>query len=437
MSGPAHPEVLLQSDTRGIGERTLRRIRLRILPYLTLLYIIAYLDRVNVGYAALEMTSALRFSPEVYGFGAGIFFLGYVLLEIPGTILVEKWSARKWIARIMVSWGIIAICTGFIHTASQFYWIRFLLGVAEAGFFPGIVVYLSHWIRRQERARALAAFMIAQPVSNLIGSPISGMLLGIHWFGLSGWRWLFILEGLPAIILGIVTMFYLTDWPREAHWLDQDEREWITFALEQETRTKLREHPIGSWRALWHRNVILLTAAYFFVASSVFGFTFWFPTILKRLSGFSNLVVSLVAALPFCVGLVSMLLFGWSSDRSGERRWHASVSMLLIATGLALSVLAHGVVLPMMLFCVAAAGLYSYLPCFWSIPNSFLCGTAAAASIGLINSIGNLGGFVGPYIVGYLTKATRSFTAGVLYLSFCALLAAVFVLSVRRSAIMD
>jgi len=437
MINPSNPEVVLQGETnRPTRDLVRRRIRLRILPYLTLLYVMAYLDRVNVGYAALEMTGDLNFTAEVYGFGAGIFFIGYLLLEIPGTILVEKWSARKWIARIMISWGIVAVCTGFIHTAGQFYWMRFLLGVAEAGFFPGIVVYLSHWIRQQDRARALAAFMIAQPVSNVIGSPISGILLGIHWFGLAGWRWLFILEGLPAIILGIVTTFYLTDWPHQAEWLDQDERDWIVFELQEETRAKLREHPISAWRALLDRNVILLTAAYFFVTSSVFGFTFWFPTILKRLSGFSNLIVSLVAALPFCVGLVSMLVFGWSSDRSGERRWHTAISMLLIAVGLAFSVLPHGVFLPMLLFCVAAAGLYGYLPCFWSIPSGFLCGTAAAASIGLINSVGNLGGFAGPYIVGYLTKATHSFTGGVLYLSVCSLMSAGLVLAVRRSAIM-
>jgi len=195
MINPSNPEVVLQGETnRPTRDLVRRRIRLRILPYLTLLYVMAYLDRVNVGYAALEMTGDLNFTAEVYGFGAGIFFIGYLLLEIPGTILVEKWSARKWIARIMISWGIVAVCTGFIHTAGQFYWMRFLLGVAEAGFFPGIVVYLSHWIRQQDRARELAAFMIAQPVSNVIGSPISGILLGIHWFGLAGWRWLFILE---------------------------------------------------------------------------------------------------------------------------------------------------------------------------------------------------------------------------------------------------
>lgn len=433
MSGSAHPEMVLHRDLGSAAERARRRIRVRILPYLTLLYIIAYLDRVNVGYAALEMTGALNFSPEVYGFGAGIFFIGYFLLEIPGTILVEKWSARKWIARIMISWGIVAICTGFIRTPTQFYWVRFLLGAAEAGFFPGIIVYLSHWVPRADRARALAVFVTAQPISNIVGSPISGMLLGIHWFGLAGWRWLFILEGLPAVILGGITLFYLTDWPHQASWLATDEREWIACELEEERRAKQPGHPASAWHALRHREVILLSAAYFCVISSVYGFTFWFPTVLKRLSGLSNLAVSMIAALPYCLGLIAMLLVGWSSDRSGERRWHTAISMMLIAIGLALSVLQHGVVLPIMMFCIAAAGMYGYVPSFWSMPSSFLSGTAAAASIGLINSVGNLGGFAGPYIVGYLSRATHTFTTGVLYLSVSAVMAAVFVLSLTKA----
>jgi len=422
--------MVLEVVADPIIRRTRRRIAKRILPYVTLLYIIAYLDRVNVGYAALEMVNDLKFGPEIYGFGAGIFFVRYLLLEIPGTILVEKWSARKWIARIMISWGIIAMCTGFIRTPVQFYWVRFLLGVAEAGFFPGIIVYLSHWVRPQDRARALAAFTVAQPISNLVGSPISGLLLGIHWFGLAGWRWLFILEGLPAVLFGIITIFYLTDWPHQAAWLSPEERGWISSELQKEIEAKRADHPVSLWQAIRHKNVVFLCTAYFFVANSVFGFTFWFPTILKRLSGFSNLLVSTMASLPFAVGLLSMLLVGWSSDRTGERRWHTAISMLLIATGLALSLWPQGVFLPLLLFCVAGAGLYSYLPGFWSIPSSFLCGTAAAVSIGLINSIGNLGGFAGPYVVGHLSKATHSFTAGVLYLSLSAVAAAGFVLAV-------
>ena len=233
--------------TTSIAERARKRIVRRLLPYLFVLYVIAYLDRVNLSYAALEMTGALRFTPEIYGFGAGIFFVGYFLLEIPGAVLVERWSARAWIARIMISWGIIAIFTGFIHTPHQFYWIRFLLGASEAGFFPGIVVYLSHWFRYEDRAKAMAMFMAAQPISNIIGSPVSGLLLGIHWLGIAGWRWLFILEGIPAVLFGIITIFYLTDWPHQAKWLAEDEKQWIAAELQQEKQARQTARSYSVW----------------------------------------------------------------------------------------------------------------------------------------------------------------------------------------------
>src|SRR5262249_41737754 len=419
----------------GVADRARIRITRRILPYLFILYIVAYLDRINLSYAALEMNKDLKFSPEVYGFGAGIFFAGYFLLEIPGTILVERWSARAWFARIMISWGIFAILTGFVRTAPQFYWVRFLLGAAEAGFFPGIVVYLSHWFRYIDRAKALALFMAAQPISNMIGAPISGLLLGINWLGLPGWRWLFILEGIPAVLLGVVTLLYLTDWPHQAMWLPEAERQWITAELEKEKRALQEAQPYGVWQALGQRRVVLITVAYFFIVTSVYGFTFWMPTIVKSLSGFSNLSVSLLSALPYCVGLGAMLLVGWSSDRTGERRWHTAFPMVVAGTGLALGVASqHVPLIVVAMFCVAAAGMYGYIPAFWSLPSGFLTGTVAAVSIGLINSIGNLGGFAGPYIVGYLNRTAHSFSAGVIYLSLSTVIAAIFVLSlgVRR-----
>src|SRR5438067_8960485 len=373
--------------TAPIAELACRRITRRLMPYLFALYVIAYLDRVNVGYAALEMTHALNFAPEVYGFGAGIFFLGYFLLEIPGSILVEKWSARKWIARIMISWGMIAILTGFIHTATQFYWIRFSLGVAEAGFFPGMVVYLSHWFRSEERARALALLVVAQPIASVIGSPLSGLLLGIHWLGIAGWRWLFILEGIPAVLFGIITIFYLTDWPHQAKWLAEDEKQWIAAELQQEKQARQTARSYSVWQALRHREVILMALALFFIAATVYGFNFWMPTIIKKLSGHSNLFVTSVGALPYCVGLMAIILVGWSSDRTGERRLHAALCIMVASAGLLFSALAQNI--PLMLismFCLAAAGMYGYLPAFWSLPSSFLTGTAAAASVGLINS---------------------------------------------------
>jgi MFS family permease len=441
----------------NVAERARKRIARRLLPYLFVLYVIAYLDRVNLSYAALDMTGALGFTPEIYGFGAGIFFVGYFLLEIPGAILVERWSARAWIARIMISWGIVAIFTGFIRTPHQFYAIRLLLGAAEAGFFPGIVVYLSHWFRYEDRAKAMAMFMAAQPISNIIGSPVSGLLLGIHWRGIAGWQWLFILEGVPAVLFGIITLFYLTDWPRQARWLPEDECAWIAGELEQEKRARQSAHSYTLRQVLTLLsnfilrkpqtekdayilrqilgltfNVMLMAVALIFIAGTVYGFNFWMPTIIKKLFGYSNLLVTSIGVLPYCAGLMGMVFVGWSSDRSGERRRHAAFCILLAAVGLFFAALAQNLPLMMIsLFCLAAAGMYGYLPAFWSLPSSFLTGTAAAASVGLINSVGNLGGFFGPYAVGAITRRFHTFSWGVLCLSASALLATALLLLLR------
>jgi ACS family tartrate transporter-like MFS transporter len=281
--------------------------------------------------------------------------------------------------------------------------------------------------------------MAAQPVSLFIGSPISGLLLRVQWFGVPGWRWLFIIEGMPAIVFGFVTIFYLTDWPHQARWLPDDERVWLTSELEREKQAKQRAHPTGILQAFRHREVILLTLAYVCINATVYGFTFWLPTIIKKYSASSDLVVSLLSAPVFAAGIVSILIVGWSSDRTKERRWHAAVCMIIASVGLFLAVSAKDhLALAVAMFSFAAVGLYGYLPGFWALPTSFLSGTAAAASIGLINSVGNLGGFVGPYVVGYLTKG-NSYFAGVLYLSVSALAAACLVLSLRatRSEILE
>jgi len=418
--------------TEPIAERTRRRVTRRLMPFLFVLYIIAYLDRVNVSYAALEMTRDLGFSNEVFGFGAGIFFVGYFLLEIPGTILVELWSARKWIARIMISWGILAAATGLITNATQFYWIRFLLGAAEAGFFPGIIVYLTHWYRYEDRGKAVAMFMAAIPISNILGAPISGLLMKIDWMDLAGRRWLLILEGIPAVIFGIATIYYLTDWPREAKWLPEDEREWLTRELEEEKRAKQAVKPLSVWQALRNRDVVLLTLLYFFIVTANYGFNFFIPKIVQKLSGLSTFEVTLVTAIPFLAGLPAMLLWGWHSDRTGERRWHTALPIFTVAIGLTLSQLAaDNVVLAMAMFSFATMGLYSYLPSFWALPTTFLSAAAAAACIGLINSVGNLGGFAGPYAIGFLSDQTGSYVAGVFYLVGSATLAGLLVLLLR------
>src|SRR5262249_51958948 len=284
------------------------RIGLRLLPFLFLLYIVAFLDRVNVSFAGLEMTRDLNFDDRVFGLGAGIFFVGYVVFEIPGALLVERWSARKVIARILLTWGIVTVLVALVHTPVQFYAARFLLGAAEAGFFPGVLVYLTHWFRYRDRAKAAALFMAAIPVANVIGSPLAGAILNVGWAGWPGWRWLFVLEGIPAVILGIVTIYFLPDWPRQATWLEAVEREWITERLAEEKEKKLQARKVAIGEALRMPRVILLTLIYFLAVTGIYGFAVWFPTILKRTTGFSNFTVTLLAALPYAAGVVAMLL---------------------------------------------------------------------------------------------------------------------------------
>ncbi len=418
-----------------IAQRTRRRINRRLLPFLFLLYIIAFLDRINISFAGLDMTRELGFSDQVFGLGSGIFFAGYVLLEIPGSLIVELWSARKWIARIMISWGLVGSLTGLIHTAHQFYWARFILGVAEAGFFPGIVVYLTHWYREQDRARAMAVFMSAIPVAQVVGAPISGALLNIHWLGYSGWRWLLVLEGVPAVIAGFAALFYLTDRPRDARWLADDERAWITGELEAESRAK-QEPRRSVWRAFWSvfkdRDVMLLTAVYFLGSCAQYGFTFWLPKMIQRLSGFGSFEVAMIATLPFLASWPAMLLLSWNSDRTGERRWHTAAAYVALAAGLAGSVWAGDrIVLGMLMFSLAGIGINARLPAFWTMPAALLGGATAAASIGAINCIGNLGGLVGPYLLGVLSTTTGSYTSGIWYLTGASVLAAVVILLVR------
>lgn len=432
------PDISLSAQSRtassaedsGLAQRASRRIARRLLPYLFLLYVIAFLDRMNVGAAALQMPSDLGFSNSVIGFGAGVFFIGYFLLEIPGALIVERWGARRWIARIMVSWGIITVLMAFIHTARQFYIVRFLVGAAEAGFFPGVIVYLTYWFRNQDRAKAVAVFYAANPLSYVIGSPIAGLLLGISWLGLRGWRWLFIIEGIPAVIFGVITIFYLTDWPQQALWLPDDERAWITKQVQQEKEAKKRLRSYNVWEALRQRDVVLLTICYFFALSGSYGIAFWLPSIVKGLSGLSDLKVTLLSGLPYIAAFIVQQVNGWHSDRTGERRWHAALCVFVCAIALTLAVLASShPALSISLFVLVGGSFYGFQPCFWAVPTMFLTEAAAAASIGLINSVGNLGGFIGPFVVGYLVTRTHSFSAGLMYLVASLLLAGFLMLA--------
>jgi ACS family tartrate transporter-like MFS transporter len=408
---------------------TVRRIGVRLLPFVFLLYIVAFLDRVNVSFAGLEMSRDLNFSDRVFGLGAGIFFVGYVVFEIPGALLVERWSARKVIARILLTWGIVTVLVALVRTAGQFYAARFLLGAAEAGFFPGVLVYLTHWFRYEDRAKAAALFMAAIPVANVIGSPLAGAILNVHWAGWPGWRWLFVLEGLPAVVLGVVTLYFLPDWPADAKWLAQDEREWITRALETEKAAKAGAREMSVGEALRMPRVILLTLIYFLSVTGIYGFAMWFPTILKRATGYSNLTVTLLAALPYVAGVAAMLLNGWHSDRSRERRWHTAIPLFVGAACLGFAIFfsnSLGVAFALMI--VVGACTTAFLPSFWPLPSEFLVKSAAAAAMGLINALGNLGGFLGPYAMGFLRSQTGSFRPGLLVLLVCMAAAGILVL---------
>jgi MFS transporter, ACS family, tartrate transporter len=399
----ASSRLVYSPPSAGIARRTRRRIARRILPFVFTLYIVAYLDRANVAFANVPMSADLGFSEQVFGFGAGVFFLGYFLLEIPGALIVERWSARKWLARILITWGIFTIGVGMVRTAAQFYAARFLLGAAEAGFFPGILVYLTHWFRSGDRARAMAGFVIAAPVALATGAPLSALILKLHAFGVPGWRWVFLLEGMPAIAFGIVTLFYLTDHPQDAQWLDPEGRAWIAAELATERLRKPEAASKRWWRALGERNVLVLTAAYFCANVAGYGFIFWLPRTLTKVLGLHSAAAAAVAALPFAAAGIAALAISRFSDRSGERKAYACGAFLAAGTFLALgSIPGQPLAVVLATVTLTGAAVYAWIAPFWVLPTLTLKEDAAAASIGFINSVGNLGGFLGPFLIGYL-----------------------------------
>jgi ACS family tartrate transporter-like MFS transporter len=432
------PRAILNTMHQArVAERARRRVDRRLMPFIFLLYIVSYLDRVNIGSAGLQMTQELGFSDSVFGLGGGIFFVGYFLLEVPGGILAELWSARKWIARILISWGVLASLTGLIHTAPQFYAIRFFLGVAEAGFVPGVLVYLSHWYRPEDRGKAVALFFAGIPASQVIGGPLAAVLLKIHWLGLGGWRWLLLLEGIPALLLGIVTLFYLTERPQDAKWLPPEERDWLVGELEREQATKQTHAPgwIPALRALADPRVLLLSAVLFLALNATYGVSLWLPKMVQRLSSLDASTVSLIATIPSLCSLPAMLLVAWHSDKTGERIWHTAIPRLLSAAALAACFFTTSrgqMAVSVLMLSVATIGFYSAHGGFWPLPNVFLGRAAAAASLGLINSFGNLGGFQGPYLLGIFSDRTGSFGPGLLYLAACSLASGLLLLRVRK-----
>ncbi|HLK50856.1 MAG TPA: MFS transporter [Bryobacteraceae bacterium] len=386
------------------------------MPFLFVLYATAYIDRVNVGFAGLDMTKDLGFSNEVFGFGSGIFFFGYCLLQIPGAMLAEVWSARKWITCIMILWGSLAGLTGTIHTAGQFAVIRFLLGVAEGGFFPAVVIYLTHWYREADRGKAIGMFMAAIPLSNAVGASVAGLLLRLHWFSIPGWRWLLILEGAPALLGGVAAFFYLPERPKDVRWLSVEERDWLTAALEREQSRKRAEQQSkpSILAALRHPAVLGVAASYFLVNCGGYGLTIWLPKIAQAVSGLDAMGVSLVVAIPWAVAIPAMVLNGWHSDRTGDRRWHAAVAALLFGAALAISQqFSMYPAIAFMAVTLAAAGDMAYFPPMLALPTELMSQGRAAASFGFINLTANLGGFAGPYAVGFLTDLTKSYSAGV------------------------
>jgi MFS transporter, ACS family, tartrate transporter len=416
-------------------DRARRKAYRRLLPLCFISYVIAYVDRSNVAIAKLTMTRDLPgFDNAVIGLGAGMFFIGYFLLEIPGTLLVERWSARKWIARIMISWGIVAGLTAAVKTPFQFYVLRFLLGLAEAGFYPGVIVYLTHWFATRDRARALAYFFVATPVAQVLSPKISNLLLAIgtdevvsgvtvhhpEVLGLEGWQWIYIAWGIPAVLLGVIVLLFLTDRPQQARWLEADERDALLAELEREKAEGAQRHKHSLLDGLRHPRVLLLCLVYFLVVTGSYGVEFFMPSILHDWYNLQFDALTWLVILPPLVAVAGQLFVGWSSDRRHERWFHTAVPMAVGAAGLVVVTLSRGSLpLTVLGFMISYAGFKAYLPAFWSLPNLFLGGTAAAGSIGFINSVGNLGGFLGPYIMGNVEKITHSFMGGLVFLVVC------------------
>ena len=404
-------------------DRARRKAYWRLLPLLALCYIIAYVDRTNVGLAKLTMANDLpAFTNDVIGLGMSLFFLGYVLLEIPGSLMVERWSARRWICRIMVTWGLTAALTALVKTPGHFYAVRFLLGLAEAGFFPGVIVYLTHWFPGRDRTRALAWFLVATPLAQIVSPKISNALLqlgpGALGAGLHGWQWMYIFWGLPAVVLGIAVWVLLPDRPRDTRWLSDEERAALEAELAADQARRAGRHRMTFRQALANPKVLLLVLAYFCSTTGTYGIEFFLPSILKQWYSLKLDAITWLVILPPLLALFGQLLTGWNSDRTKERRLHAAVPMSVAVVALALTPFTQGhLALTIAGFMIAFTGLKSYQPAFWSLPTLFLTETAAAGSIGLINSLGNLGGFLGPTMIGAIEKHTGSFVGGLYFIA--------------------
>ena len=415
-----------------VAKAALRKVTRRLIPFLILLYIIAWLDRANVGFAALHMNADLGFSSGAFGLGSGIFFIGYMLLEVPSNLILHRVGARLWIARIMVTWGLVSMSMMFVRTPWSFYVTRFLLGAAEAGFFPGVLYYLSLWYPSSHRAKAIAGFMAAIPFTGLIGGPVSGAILGLDGaLGLAGWQWLFLLEGLPAVLVGFIVPFCLTDCPEHARWLKGPEREWLVTTLARERRTCDARRHVALRAALTDRTVLSLGTQGIFTAMGFYGYTYWSPLIIKAVTGASDLAVGLIIAAISAAAVVAMLLNGSHADRTGELPLHAAVAVLVMSCGLVGSAVFRAPSLVLLALALVPIGWCAMLPPFWSIPSRFLTGRAAAGGIAMVNTIPNIGAFLGPALIGYLKERTGTHQAAFLLLGGAVIISALILLSLR------
>ncbi|MEN6609857.1 MAG: MFS transporter [Methanoregulaceae archaeon] len=423
----------MDSPASDPGDATVRKVTLHLLPFLFLLYIVAYLDRVNFGYAALQMNSSLGIGAELFGFLSGIFFIGYLIFEVPSNIILQKIGARIWIARILISWGIIVIITGFAQDALQLTVLRFLLGIAEAGFFPGVIYYVTRWFPARDLARAVALFMTALTLANIAGAPVSTWILdNIAWLGLEGWRWLFILEGFPAVILGAVTFFILTDSPKDARWLRTEEKAWLISEIARERKEPTGKNPESLMEMLRNPRVWHLAVIYCMLTIGLYGIAFWMPQIIKGMeTGATNFEIGLITVIPYGAAAVAMILWSRHSDRTLERRYHTAIPPMLGGIGMIGSALAPNPVIAILMLTLATVGIFCTFGPFWTLPPIFLAGSAAAVGIAVVNSIGNFGGFVGPSAVGLLTQITGDTRAGLAVLGLALLFGGFAVLALK------
>jgi ACS family tartrate transporter-like MFS transporter len=420
--------------TQTIERRTIAKVSWRLLPLAALAYCIAYIDRSNISFAALTMNKDLGFSAYLYGWGAGIFFFGYFLFEIPSNLILEKVGARIWIARIMITWGIISGLTALITGPTSFLVIRFLLGAAEAGFFPGMILYFTYWYPAEYRGRVISTLFIAQPVANAAASIASAAILEMDGIlGIKGWQWIFILEAVPAILLGLVILRVMTDRPARADWLAEDERSWLQARIDRESRQVESAGHVSWIKALADPRVVALSFIYLMSVTANYGIVFFMPQIIKGI-GLSNMMTGLVSSVPYIVGTVGLIAWGWSSDRNQERRWHLIVASTVGALGLAFAAWSGASYWALLGMSAATVGIYGSRAAFWPMPSLFLTGTAAAGAIAMINAVGNLGGYFGPFIVGWIKDSTQSFNAGLYFLAACSLMAAVITFFAARAA---